>query len=149
VTRARLALAAGAGGTALILLALALARRRLILVTVKGNSMAPAYREGDRLLLVRRARYGAGDVVMFRTPIENSPDVDWLVKRAAAVAGDPVPDDLRAHVREAVVPVGRLLVRSDAAHGLDSRRLGLIDARDVAGVVRVPRRAPAASPAGR
>jgi signal peptidase I len=115
------------------------ARRRLILITVRGDSMAPTYRNGQRLL-VRRGRYRAGEVVVFRPP--PSPqvyDVDWLVKRAVAVAGDPVPADLGERTELAVVPAGRLLVRSDAPDGLDSRRLGLIDNRDVLGVVRYPR----------
>jgi signal peptidase I len=117
------------------LLALLLIRRRVVLVTVRGRSMAPTYTDGERLLVVRRSRYTAGDVVMFRSPRQLA-DVEWMVKRAAAMAGDTVPDDLQAKVGAAIVPAGRLLVRSDAADGLDSRHFGLIDAGDVLGVVR-------------
>ncbi|HEY3902519.1 MAG TPA: S26 family signal peptidase [Streptosporangiaceae bacterium] len=122
-------------------LTLAWARRKLILITVRGDSMAPTYRNGQRLL-VRRGGYQAGQVVVFR-PSSRVYDVDWLVKRAVAVAGDPVPADLSEQAAVAVVPAGRLLVRSDAPDGLDSRQLGLIDDRDVLGVVRYPRARPA------
>jgi signal peptidase I len=123
-------------------LTLAWARRKLILITVKGDSMAPTYRSGQRLL-VRRGGYQAGQVVVFRPPSPRVFDVDWLVKRAVAVAGDPVPADLSERAAVGVVPAGRLLVRSDAPDGLDSRQLGLIDNRDVLGVVRYPRVRPA------
>jgi signal peptidase I len=119
-------------------LALAWARRNLIMITVRGDSMMPAYAHGQRLI-VRRGRCRAGEVVVFRPPSAQIYDVDWLVKRAVAVAGDPVPADLREQAATGVVPAGQLLVRSDAPDGLDSRRLGLIDDRDVLGVVRYPR----------
>jgi signal peptidase I len=109
------------------------ARRRFMLITVRGTSMAPTYRNGERLI-VRRGGYAAGDVVLFRAPAPHR--VQWLVKRAVAVGGDPVPADLLARAGVSVVPPGRLLVRSDAPDGLDSRHLGLIDGRDVVGVVR-------------
>jgi signal peptidase I len=118
------------------LLALMLIRRRVILVTVRGQSMAPAYTDGERLVIVRRSRYAPGDVVMFRTPIRHLVDVEWMVKRAAAGPGDTVPCDLRARIGTAIVPAGKLLVRSDAADGIDSRHFGLIDACDVIGVAR-------------
>jgi signal peptidase I len=119
-------------------LTLAWARRKLIVITVVGDSMAPAYRSGQRLL-VRRGGYRAGEAVVFRAPPQRVHDVQWLVKRAVAVAGDPVPADLRERAAATVVPAGQLLVRSDAPDGLDSRQLGLIDDRDVLGVVRCPR----------
>jgi signal peptidase I len=118
--------------------ALAWARRRFLLITVKGNSMAPAYRNGERLV-VRRGGYATGEVVMLRAPDRPGLGVDWMIKRVVATAGDDVPADLGGRVEAGVVPAGRLLVRSDAPHGLDSRQLGLIDDRDVIGVVREPR----------
>lgn len=135
VTGTAAALAAGC-------LTLAWARRKLILITVRGDSMAPTYRNGQRLL-VRRGGYQAGQVVVFRPSSPRVYDVGWLVKRAVAIAGDPVPADLSERAAVAVVPAGRLLVRSDAPDGLDSRQLGLIDNRDVLGVVRYPRPRPA------
>jgi hypothetical protein len=109
-------------------------RRRFLLVTVVGQSMAPTYRDGQRLVL-RRGRYAVGDVVMFPAPDRAGFDVDWLVKRAVALSGDPVPPDVAALTGADTVPRGRLVVRSDAAQGLDSRQLGFIDSRDVIGAV--------------
>jgi signal peptidase I len=131
------AIAAGVFGLPLlVLLATAWLRRHLMLITVTGNSMAPALADGDRLLVARRASYAAGDVIMFRTPDAVSHSIGWLVKRAVAMPGDPVPDDLLDRVGADVVPAGRLLVRSDAADGIDSRQFGLISVSDVIGVVR-------------
>lgn len=120
---------------------LAWARRRLILITVRGDSMAPAFRDGQRLL-VRRGGYRTGEAVVFRPPLSRVHDVEWLVKRAVAVGGDPVPADLSEQTAVEVVPAGQLLVRSDAPDGLDSRQFGLIDNRDVLGVVCYPRTSP-------
>ena len=133
---ARLAIAVAACGAGAAIGGLLLVRRSLLAMTVRGHSMMPTYRDGERLLIMRRRSYGAGDVIMFRAPGHLCLDVEWLVKRAVAVAGDPVPADLADQVGAAVVPAGQLLVRSDAAEGLDSRQLGLINASDVAGVVR-------------
>ena len=113
-------------------------RRNLVLVTVRGDSMTPTYRDGQRLI-IRPGGYRAGQAVVFRPPSPPVCDVEWVVKRAVAVTGDPVPADLREQAGAEVVPAGRLLVRSDAPDGLDSRHLGLIDDRDVLGVVRYPR----------
>ncbi|HET9896627.1 MAG TPA: S26 family signal peptidase [Streptosporangiaceae bacterium] len=140
-----------AGILALPLLAVAgaaWARRNLTLITVIGNSMRPAFADGDRLLISRRARYAAGDVIMFRAPEPVSHSIGWLVKRAVAMPGDPVPDDLIDRVGAGVVPAGQLLVRSDTLGGVDSRQFGLISASDVMGVVRRRRRFPAGGPAG-
>ncbi|MGH3191097.1 MAG: S26 family signal peptidase [Streptosporangiaceae bacterium] len=113
------------------------ARRRFMLVTVRGTSMTPAYADGQRLLL-RRGGYAAGDAVMFRSPLRIPDGTELLVKRVAAMPGDPVPADMAERAVVQVVPSGRLLVRSDAG-GLDSRQLGLIDHHDVIGKVCSPR----------
>ena len=118
-------------------LALAWARRRFMLITVRGDSMMPTYRNGQRVL-VRCGRFSVGDVVMIRSPAPQIYQVDWMVKRAVAMAGDAVPADLIEPAAAAVVPSGKLLVRSDASDGVDSRQLGLIDDRDVMGVVCAP-----------
>jgi signal peptidase I len=118
------------------------ARRRYMLITVRGTSMTPTYADGQRLLL-RRGGFAAGDVVMFRSPMRFAGGMDWLVKRVAAMPGDPVPADMAERAAVAVVPPGRLLVRSDAG-GLDSRHLGLISQQDVVGRVCPARSGPAA-----
>jgi signal peptidase I len=119
--------------------ALAWARRRYLLVTVVGRSMAPAYHDGQRLL-VRRGRYAVGDVVMFRAPGPVQFSVPWLVKRVAALPGDSIPPDIATACGPGTVPPGRLVVLSDAPDGLDSRQLGFIDSQDVTGKVCWPGR---------
>jgi signal peptidase I len=74
-------------------------RWRLRLVTVFGESMRPTLAPGDRLL-VRRiplARVRTGDIVVIQHPersnvLPEPPESSrWLIKRAVAVPGDPVP----------------------------------------------------------
>jgi signal peptidase I len=132
----RAAIGSFAAGLLAACLALVWLRRRFVMITVKGHSMMPTYRDGQRLL-VRRGAYSAHDVVVFRVPAGRTANVDWLVKRAVAVSGDLVPTDLMARAGTEVVPNGKLLVRSDAPEGIDSGELGLIDGRDVLGVVRM------------
>ncbi len=119
--------------------AVGLLRVRYAMATVKGNSMAPTYMNGERLLVRKRSRFTAGDVIVFSAPASQVSDVELLVKRVAAVSGDPVPEEFAA-VCALEVPPGMLLVRSDAPRGLDSRQLGFIDGRHVIGVVRDQRR---------
>ncbi len=130
---------AGALALAVLLVAvLVLARLRYTVATVEGASMEPTYRSGDRLL-VRRTRLGGvhrGDVVVVRRPPGAGSDAGagLLVKRAAAVPGDPVPPVVR--LPDVVVPPGRLLVLSDNTQNtLDSRAFGYVPAERVVGVV--------------
>jgi signal peptidase I len=107
-------------------------------IVVEGMSMEPTYSNGDHLL-VRRGRTGRrGEVVVFTNPridggLAEQPA--WLVKRIVAVAGDPVPEDVRQVVADATVPAGRLLVRGDNDRSLDSRRFGYVEASESVGVV--------------
>jgi signal peptidase I len=107
------------GLAALTLAAVAL-RRRWIVVTVLGASMLPALHHGDVVLGRRRAasRIRRADVVVLRAP--GRPN-DLLVKRVAAVPGDPTPDGVPATA--AVVPAGHVVVIGDNG-GLDSRAFG-------------------------
>lgn len=104
-------------------------------VTVRGNSMSPTLRDGQKLLvrrLFRRPR--DGEVIVFRVP---DPELPHRVKRVAAVAGDPVPSWLAATLPGlARVPDGFVAVVGDNPRSQDSRQLGLVDCRDVVGAVR-------------
>jgi signal peptidase I len=136
-----------AGASALVVLAAALVwlRRRYVVVTVHGASMRPTYREGDRVL-IRRVPITAvrpGQVVVVSsTPPETalSDDVSqWLIKRAIAVPGDPVPRErfpaLRV-VADTAVPPGHLVVLGDnPERSFDSRQAGYVTPGRLLGVV--------------
>jgi signal peptidase I len=134
---------------ALAVLVPVVARRRLLVVTVSGASMGPAYGPGARVLVVRGPRARPGDVVVL-DGARVAPDPDGhppaardagglVLKRVAASAGDPVP----AAVLDAVggqehdlVPPGRLVVLGDAPEAsVDSRRWGYVPADAVVGRV--------------
>ena len=121
-------------------------RRRLVVVRVHGISMEPTLRDGQRVV-VRRAGLDAvrtGQLVVFASlagrpdgePVPGDPP--WMVKRAVAVPGDPVPPELIAHRHggEARVPAGRLVALGDnRSASFDSRRAGYVDGATLLGVV--------------
>jgi signal peptidase I len=129
--------------------------RRLAAVVVHGASMEPTYHDGDRVLVRRGLQLGVGQVVVVEQPEIGadwtSPALSataggtavasgrWMIKRVAAVAGDPVPrDQVRAlaDVRESRVPPGELVLLGDNADvSYDSRRIGYFPADRVLGVV--------------
>lgn len=130
--------------------AVTIVRRRYLLVTVRGPSMEPTLRNGDRVL-VRRSRLGviaAGDLVVFeespRQPRRRARRARharpaWVIKRVRAAPGDPVPTadvPALAGVDHAVVPASSLVVLGDNP-GLshDSRAYGYLDGSRVFGVV--------------
>ncbi|WP_444477982.1 S26 family signal peptidase [Streptomyces inhibens] len=128
--------------------------RHLVAVTVRGASMEPAYREGDRVL-VRRGRLPApGQVVVVTdlpdagpttTPVPATaaartvPSPALLIKRVAAVPGDPVPRDrvpALAGVPERYVPPGKLVLLGDNPEAsFDSRHRGYFATACVVGTV--------------
>ena len=145
--------------------AAAAARHRFVVVTVRGQSMLPTFADGQRLL-VRRcapAAVAVGDVVVFADSRDADRDrlaaererlvaagvpalppppwrgSEWLVKRVAAVPGDPVPRatvPALAGVDHDVVPAGALVVLGDNAAGSDdSRRYGYVPANRLVGTV--------------
>jgi signal peptidase I len=136
VTAVRLA------GCALVLLAggLAVLRRRFVVVAVTGDSMLPTLRPGDRVLVrrVRLHRVGRGQLVVVAPPADLPPLPDnppWLVKRAVALPGDPVPPILGGD-GDARVPPGKLLILGDnRGRSYDSRRAGYFAAEGLLGVV--------------
>ncbi|WP_248960691.1 S26 family signal peptidase [Sphaerisporangium perillae] len=114
------------------------ARRRYLVVTVHGESMAPTYREGERVLVRRAplAEVRPGQVVVVEDPV---PPGRWIIKRAAALPGDPVPGEVAAAAGAAPgsrVPAGCLVLLGDnPAASADSRRFGYIPAGRLLGVV--------------
>ncbi len=99
--------------------------RRLLLVTVRGHSMEPTYRERDRVLVLRGTRPLRGRVIVLVNP--HAAD-SLLIKRVLAIPGDPVPRHLApalSGVPEHHVPAGSLvLVGDNPGQSLDSRQLG-------------------------
>lgn len=122
-----------------------IARRMVVLVTVRGRSMAPTYHDGDVLLACRARLLRAGRAVVFTPPDSSSApgDPPYRVKRIAALAGDPTPNWVSGgQCTEPLVPPGRLVVRGDSDTSEDSRTYGFVAARDVAAVIigRLPGR---------
>lgn len=132
-----------------ILAGLFYARRRLLVVLVNGPSMEPAYRHGDRLLArkCRPGRVQVGDVVVLnglrhsRAGLTNQPFTPaspHMLKRVAAVGGDPVPPEMlgRSDTTTGIVPHGHVAVLGDNAQvSGDSRHFGFIDAHHISAVV--------------
>lgn len=119
------------------------ARRKLILVAVRGDSMAPTLWNGDRVLARRTRTVGRGDVIVFRVEASDYlyPEVaeraPYRVKRVVALQGDPVPRWLPEPLRggERSVPDGHIVVAGDAAGSEGSASLGYVPVGRVLGVV--------------
>lgn len=156
---------AGLAGAVVLLVAARWLRRRFVVADVHGPSMAPTLVAGDRVLVrtVHPGRIRAGDIVVLERATLDSAWLlppasggwsrrEWLIKRVAATAGDPVPAAVVPAVAAAlgpagaVVPPGQLVVLGDnAAQSVDSRHYGWLPADRVLGVLhrRLPRPAPA------
>ncbi|MGC5378414.1 S26 family signal peptidase [Micromonospora sp. DT68] len=133
------AVVVSAGGA----LALRGLRRRQVAVRVSGQSMEPSLRHGD-LLLVRRCagnQVTVGDIVVFEAPgydhqwsamPEQRSDMlaRWLVKRVAAVPGDPLPEGVVG--AGSTVAAGTIVVIGDSV-GYDSRTFGPLPHEKVLG----------------
>jgi signal peptidase I len=141
-------------------------RWRLVAVTVRGSSMEPTYREGDRVLVDRAHVLSVGQVVVVEGPVvakaeqpahgllwrhppvrpRSRPDAvsgrSWLIKRVAAVPGDPVPRDrvpALSSTREDRVPHGKVvLVGDNPDASFDSRQAGYFPAERLLGAVLRP-----------
>jgi signal peptidase I len=139
------AAALGAAIIAMIAVTVLTLRHRYTVITVRGPSMTPTLREGEKVL-ARRVRGQAvrnGDIIILRVPgtgADGTPNRYTAVKRVAATAGDPLPAFLppRATTSSELLPTGHLAVLSDNPKGsVDSRAWGLVPAANVlAKVVR-------------
>ncbi len=132
---------------AAVLLGVALAARRyLAVITVRGPSMLPAFASGSRVLvrLGRSGRLRVGDVVVCAEPDQNGqwrsqdrPSVargDLVIKRVAALPGQPVPAAALSAAGQPSVPAGRLVVLGDnPARSRDSRHWGFVPRAAVLG----------------
>jgi signal peptidase I len=126
-------------------LGLPFARRQFVVVRVSGFSMLPALRPGDRVLVRRTAarRLTVGTIAVTRAQQPGSPrgdtlppDRPWVIKRVAALPGDPVPGPVRAATAGiAFVPEGKLVLLSDNPDGTDSRHWGFVPSADLLGPV--------------
>ncbi|MEU7854286.1 S26 family signal peptidase [Nonomuraea sp. NPDC049141] len=121
-------------------------RRRYMVVTVRGESMLPTYRPGERLVLRRTPPRSlrTGQVVVLTEPGHTQPDAPMsgphlIIKRVAALPGDPIPRDTVPALRTAPgtrVPAGHLIVLGDNAdHSHDSRHSGYLTTDRLLGVV--------------
>ncbi|NUR60412.1 MAG: hypothetical protein HOV87_17390 [Catenulispora sp.] len=128
------------------------ARRRLVLITVDGISMTPTYQPGDRLMVSRRLRGlpAVGQVVVVERPVPGSgwrglkpldrslDNRRWLVKRVAAVPGDPIPELVRQRLGlpdGARVGGGEIVLLGEHADSEDSKLWGGFPVDRVLGVV--------------
>lgn len=139
------------------------ARSRLFTVRVRGSSMEPTFRDGETLIAKRAPRrLRRGDIAVFAEPTPRNAShrssghagrdagtaadkVAWfadslVVKRIAALGGDPAPPVIRATVGHgSVVPGDCVVVLSDNPAGIDSRVWGYIPRASVVGSVLFPR----------
>ncbi|MEU8171886.1 S26 family signal peptidase [Microbispora hainanensis] len=153
-----LALAVAVAATATAAAGLFWARRSLLMVSVSGDSMRPTYRPGDRVLVRRvpAGRLRREDVVLADVAglvaglvaeragllpgrVAVDPGAGHVVKRVAAVPGEPVPAEVPRRADETAVPRGAFVLLGDnPGHSMDSRHFGYVPAAGLVGkVVRV------------
>jgi signal peptidase I len=117
---------------AALLLVLLRLRATYSVICVDGHSMAPVLNDGDRLLVRRAAAAGLrrGQIAVVRSP--DSIGGTFLVKRIAALPGDPVPPSVAAVVAGARIPAGDVVLLSDNSEdSFDSRDHGCFPLADV------------------
>jgi signal peptidase I len=119
-------------------------RRRYVVAIVRGDSMLPTFRDGERVKVRRISGLACqpGDVIVFAVDQLDRPgDPPSRLKRVAAVAGDPVPPWMsNATITSgAVIPAGFLAVHGDNPRSESSKHLGYVSCEAVIGVVTTAR----------
>ncbi|MFJ7423091.1 S26 family signal peptidase [Streptomyces uncialis] len=122
-------------------------RRSFRVVAVRGSSMTPTLRDGERVVVRCRPlrKLGRGDVVVLRPPRPTGPPFPgaavrqrdgggWHIKRVAALPGDPVPAGIAGAGTRGTVPPGSLVVFGDGPDSVDSRHRGYFDGDQVLGI---------------
>lgn len=119
-------------------------RHRFLIIDVLGDSMHPHLADGDRLLVRRTRRLRVGDIVVAhhregrrQTATKGSSASTWLVKRLAALPGDPVPESVIPAVggHPNPVPAGMTVLLGDHPNSIDSRLWGFVPLSDIEGVM--------------
>ena len=138
---------AAGGAVATAVVAVRWLRTRLLVVTVRGWSMAPTYQHGDRVLVRRRPphRVRRGEVVVVDLPKrlrpmpsgvrpEEAVQQRRVIKRVAALAGDGTPDGVE-HAPRPVQSGAMVLLGDNPMASGDSRQYGAVPLDAVVGVV--------------
>ncbi len=128
--------------------AIVIVRWRYTLITVRGTSMLPNLRPGQRVLVDRRRRsLDLGDIVLVHSPAgfeawrvgartdRADADCDFFIKRITATGGDLMPAYLGGD-GTLRVPDGHVILLGDGPGSLDSRSLGACPVAAVVGVAR-------------
>ncbi|MFI7145787.1 S26 family signal peptidase [Nonomuraea sp. NPDC050022] len=101
-------------------------------IRVDGDSMAPTLIDGDRLLArrVAPAALRSGHIAVVRSPLPMGGP--FLIKRIAALPGEPIPQPVRPLVPDARVPDGQLILIGDNTDAsFDSRDHGYFPIGDI------------------
>ncbi|MFC7545652.1 S26 family signal peptidase [Plantactinospora sp. GCM10030261] len=123
-------------------------RARVVVVTIEGGSMEPTLRGRDRVMVRRlpARRLRVGQIVVLERPYLRGTWMwrasggavrsrAWIIKRLAALPGDPMPPGVDREGRFAEVPAGRAVVLGDNRDAsTDSRTFGLVPLDRVLGV---------------
>ncbi|MEV0300122.1 S26 family signal peptidase [Streptomyces prasinus] len=138
-----------------LVLVIAWISRTAVLITVHGKSMKPTLHSGDHVLVRRGVLPKRGQLVVVEQPSQRGEawpcepaglgcrreplsNRRWLIKRVAAVAGDPVlPGQLGDQdVTDRRVPEGHFILLGDNARvSLDSRQIGFFPDNRILGMV--------------
>ncbi|HZM76446.1 MAG TPA: signal peptidase I [Candidatus Limnocylindrales bacterium] len=103
----------------------------LRIAVVTGHSMYPTLRDHDRVLVRRTRRPRRGDIVLAAMPTRTG----WIVKRVAALPGDPAPAEL-GELAGRRVPAGMLVLLGDnPLASADSRDFGYVPAERLFGTL--------------